>query len=111
MRQKTISLLVAFLASCTVAPGSPERHTVVTYYDRDRDGIADYELHQVRKTTYLGFVLIDSKYTGRYDVRMSLAYPYNNERVNLPVPRHVKVIPGMPPSLADQRFNPPTPAR
>ena len=111
MHQKTISLLVAFLASCTVAAGSPEKRTVVTYYDRDRDGVADYELHQVRNTTYLSFVLIDSKYTGRYDVRMSLAYPYDRERVNLPVPRHVRVTPGMPPSLADQRFNPPTPAR
>ena len=103
--------LVAFLASCPIALGSPEKHTVVTYYDRDRDGIADYELHHVRKTTYLSFVLIDSKYSGRYDVRMSLAYPYNSERVNLPVPRHVKITPGMPPVEADQRFNAPTPAR
>jgi hypothetical protein len=103
--------LVAFLASCIIALGSPEKRSVVTYYDRDRDGIADYEVHQVRKTTYLSFVLIDSKYSGRYDLRMSLAYPYNSERVNLPVPRHVKVIPGMPPVLADQRFNPPGPAR
>ena len=108
---KTTASLAVFLASCTIALGSPEKQTVVTYYDRDRDGIADYELHHVRKTTYLSFVLIDSKYSGRYDVRMSLAYPYNSERVNLPVPRHVKVIPGMPPVDADQRFNAPTPAR
>ena len=111
MRQKITSLVVAFLASCTIATGSPENHTVVTYYDRNRDGIADYELHQVRKTTYLSFALIDSKYTGRYDVRLKLAYPYNSERVNLPIPRHVKVIAGMPPYPVDQRFNPPMPVQ
>jgi hypothetical protein len=111
MRVKIIALLVTLLASCTIAPGSPEDHSVVTYYDRNRDGIADYELHQVRNTTYLSFVLIDSKFTGRYDLRMSLAYPYNNERVNLPVPRRVKVIPGMPPYPVDKRFNPPMPGQ
>ena len=111
MRVKIIALLVTFLAICSVAPGSPEDHTVVTYYDRNRDGIADYELHQVRKTTYLSFALIDSKCTGRYDFRRSVAYPHNSERVNLPVPRHVKVIPGMPPYLPDQRFNSPQPVQ
>lgn len=111
MRVKIIALLVTFLATCTVAPGSPEDSTVVTYYDRNRDGTADYEVHQVRNTTYLSFVLIDSKHTGRYDVRMSLAYPYNSGRVNLPVPRHVKVIPGMPPYPADQRFSAPMPVQ
>lgn len=55
MLVKIIALLVTFLASCTIAPGSPEDHSVVTYYDRNRDGIADYELHHVAKTTYLSF--------------------------------------------------------
>jgi hypothetical protein len=111
MRFKVIASLVAFLASCTIALGSPEDRSVVTYYDRNRDGIADYELHQVPGTTYWTWALIDSKFTGRYDVRLKLAYPFDRERVNLPVPRHVKVIPGMPPYPADQRFNPPMPAR
>jgi hypothetical protein len=111
MRLSIFTATALVLAICSIAHSSAEDRDVVTYYDRNRDGIADYELHQVRRTTYLSYALIDSKFTGRYDVRMKLAYPFNSERVNLPVPLHVKVIPGMPPYPADQRFNAPQPVQ
>lgn len=111
IRCKIVASFVSFLASCAIAAGSPEDRSVVTYYDRNRDGIADYELHQVPGTTYWTWAYVDSKFTGRYDVRLKLVYPFDQDRVNIPVPRHVKLIPGVPPSAADQRFNAPTPAR
>jgi hypothetical protein len=94
-------------AIASVAYASPKDQDVVTYYDRDRDGVADCEVHQVRGAVSLSYVLWDLKFKGRYDRKSSLAYPYNSERVDIPVPRHVKLIPGMPPTFADQRFKSP----
>ena len=100
MRFAILASLAALLASCAVLGNTPENRSVTTYYDRNKDGVADYELHQVPGTAYWTWALVDTKFTGRYDVRMKLAYPYDSERVNIPVPRNVKVIPGMPPSQA-----------
>ena len=60
---------------------------------------------------YLSYVLMDSKYKGRYDKKMSLAYPYNVDPVDIPVPRHVKFIRGLPPDIIDHRLDAPTPTR
>jgi hypothetical protein len=97
MRFTILTSLVAILASCSVALSKPEDHSVITYYDRNNDGVVDYELHRVPGTTYWTWALVDSKCSGRYDRRIRLAYPFQSERVNLPVPRHVKLTPGMPP--------------
>jgi hypothetical protein len=110
MRLFLLTGAVLVLATCSIAHGSAEERDVVTYYDRDRNGVVDYELHRVRNTVYLSYALIDSKYKGRYDQKMSLAYPFNTDRVDIPVPRHVKFIRGVPPYTTDQRFNAPTPA-
>ena len=89
--------LVALLGSCAVPRSALEDHSVTTYYDRNNDGVVHYELHQIPGTAYWTWALIDSKFTGRYDRRMKLAYPFDSEQVNLPVPRNVKITPGMPP--------------
>jgi|GEM_PF-1463632 len=110
MRRSIFTAAALVLAICSIAHSSAEDHDVVTYYDRDGDGVVDYELHRVRNTVYLSYALIDSKYAGRYDQKMMLAYPFNKERADIPVPRRVKFIRGTPPSITDQRFNVPTPA-
>jgi len=97
VRFTILASIVALLASCAGSRNAPEGRSVTIYYDRDNDGVVDYELHTVPGTTYWSWALIDSKGTGRYDVRMKLAYPFNSEHVDLPVPRQVKVTPGMPP--------------
>jgi len=104
MRFTILVSLAALLASSAVAISKPEDHSVITYYDRNNDGVVDYELHQVPGTTYWTWALIDSKCTGRYNVRMKLASPFNTEHVNLPVPRHVKITPGMPPSISGKQL-------
>src|SRR4051812_16775697 len=110
MRFTIIASVVLVIAICSVARSAPEDHSVVTYYDRNNDGLVDYELHQVPGTMYWTWALIDSKLTGRYDFRLKLAYPFDREGVNLPVPRHVKITPGMPPYITDHRFDAPTPS-
>jgi hypothetical protein len=97
MRFKIITALLVLLWSCSLVQSAPEDHSVVTYYDRNNDGVVDYELHQVPGTRYWTWALIDSKFIGRYDRRIKLAYPFDSETVNLPVPRHVKITKGMPP--------------
>jgi hypothetical protein len=110
MRLPIFIATVLMFAIGSIAQSSAEERDVVTYYDRDGDAVVDYEIHRVRNTVYLSYALIDSKCQGRYDQKMSLAYPFNIDRVDIPVPRHVKLIRGMPPVITDQRFNGPTPA-
>jgi hypothetical protein len=99
MRFKLLVSLAVLLAICAVSSSAPEDHSVTTYYDRNNDGVVDYELHHVPGTAYWTWALIDSKFTGRYDRRLKLAYPFDSEHVDLPVPRHVKITPGMPPYI------------
>lgn len=101
MRLMILASLLALLGSCAV-PRAVENRSITTYYDRDNDGVVDYELHEVPGTVYWRWALIDSKGTGRYDVRMKLAYPFESERVDLPIPRNVKITPGMPPYRSGQ---------
>jgi hypothetical protein len=111
MRPPIISLCILLLVSCTVARSSPEDHSVITYYDRNKDGVVDYELHQVPGTMHWPWALIDSRFTGRYDRKIKLAYPFDSDSVDLPVPRKVKFTRGMPPDIIDHRFDAPTPTR
>jgi hypothetical protein len=99
MRLTIVASLVAAFCSFSVVCASPEDHSIVTYYDRNGDGAVDYELHQVPGTKYWTWAYIDSKFAGRYDRKLKLAYPFDSERVDIPVPHHVKLVRGMPPVL------------
>lgn len=92
-----VLLLVVLLASCAATPSATENLSVTTYYDRNEDGVVDYELHRIPGMTYWTWALMDSKFKGRYDARLRLAYPFGSDGVDLPVPRNVKITPGMPP--------------
>ena len=106
IRSSTFTAITIGFTMIAAALGSPEDRAVVTYYDRNGDGVADYELHQVPGCTYCSYELIDWKCTGRHDEKVALAYPYRTEHVDIRVPRHVKLIRGMPPYIADQRMMP-----
>lgn len=97
MRLAFFLLLVVLLASCAATPSTTENLSVTTYYDRNEDGVVDYELHRIPGMTSWTWALIDTKFKGRYDVRMKLAYPFDREGADLPVPRNVKITPGLPP--------------
>ncbi|MEY2579553.1 MAG: hypothetical protein QOI49_2377 [Verrucomicrobiota bacterium] len=103
MRLAIVASLVALLTSC-VGPTSPlERdHYVITYYDRNHDGIVDFELHRLPGTADSTWALSDTKFKGRYDVRLKFGYAFERESVRLPVPKHVKITPGKPPVFATQ---------
>jgi hypothetical protein len=89
---------LALLASC--APSSnvlPQEHWVTTYYDRNHDGIVDFELHTLgRGRADADWALSDTKFRGRYDVRIHWGYVLEKKRVDLPAPKNVSINPGQP---------------
>jgi hypothetical protein len=103
MRLAIVALLAALLTSC-VAPTSAlesDRY-VVTYYDLNHDSIVDFEVHRLPGTADSTWALSDTKFRGRYNVRLKFGYTFERESVSISVPKHVKITPGKPPVFATQ---------
>jgi hypothetical protein len=74
-----LGISVAFLIPCTrayraMAPVTfdlPIIHYVVSYYDRNGDGIVDFELHHALNADDADWALSDTRFRGRYDFRQS----------------------------------------
>ena len=63
--------LAAFLVSCASNDVLPPEHWIVTYYSRNHDGTVDYELHTLGRGMADGdWALIDTQFSGRYDLRI-----------------------------------------
>ena len=56
-----------------------EKRYVVAYYDRNHDGIVDFELHDIPGAADAAWALSDTKFRGRYDVvaRATAVYELN----------------------------------
>jgi len=105
MRIALISAL-ALLRACASAdqnlPGIPPEKWVVTFYDRNGFGIVDFELHDLPGAADVAWALSDTKFTGRYDVRLKFGFVFERQHVDLPVPHSVKITPGQPKVFATQ---------
>ncbi|HZE56595.1 MAG TPA: hypothetical protein VE031_01960 [Chthoniobacterales bacterium] len=101
MRLAIIALLASVLMSCAGPTSALERERyVVTYYDRNHDGIVDFELHDIPGAADAAWALSDTKFRGCYEVRLKFGYAFERESVSIPVPKHVKITPGKPPVFA-----------
>lgn len=104
-----IGISVAFLIPCireyrAMAPvtfGLPIIHYVVSYYDRNGDGIVDFELHHALNADDADLALSDTGFRGRYDLKIEFSPFGRKQRVDSPVPRHVKITPGQPRETAN----------
>ena len=101
-----VLLLAVLLAGCA-SPDQDisrdiEKRYVTTYYDRNRDSRVDFELHDIPGAADAAWALSDSKFRGRYDVRLKFGYAFERQRVDLPVPKSVKITPGQPPVFTTQ---------
>jgi hypothetical protein len=99
MRLIVLPCVFALVTSCiATTPKSPleEGHWVTTYYDRNHDGIVDFELHLLPGTSDTAWALSDTKFRGRYDVRIHWGYTLERKRVDISVPKGVKITPGQP---------------
>jgi hypothetical protein len=99
-------LSVIFVASCASSDQTTLRDVkkryVTTYYDRNHDGIVDFELQDIPGAADAAWALSGTKFRGRYDVGLKLGYAFERERVDLPVPKNVRITPGKPPVFTTQ---------
>jgi hypothetical protein len=87
---------VALLSGCAV-PDTPERSYVTTYYDRNDDGIVDFELHDIPGAADAAWALSDTNFDGRNDVRLKFGYAFERFPADSPVPTNVPITKGKPP--------------
>ena|ERR1700686_1804421 len=93
----------AFLIGCAAPPSLPQQdHEITTYYDRNHDGVVDFELHETPGMADAVWALSDTKFDGRYDVRLKFGYVFARERIDKPVPKNVSITKGKPPVFATQ---------
>jgi hypothetical protein len=67
-------------------------------YDRNHDGVVDYELHTLgRGRADADWALIDPTFQGRYTLRVHWGVTLERQGVDITVPKHAKITPGKPP--------------
>jgi hypothetical protein len=93
MRRTLLSLFAIVLAGC-VAEKFQDPRFVVTYYDRNHDGIVDLEFHRLPGGADTNWALIDTKCSGHYDRKIRLGVARFESPVYIPVPRHVPITTG-----------------
>ena len=99
MRRLALLAVAALLVGCVTRGWTPIASNYhVAYYDRNHDGIVDYELitHGSGHADD-DWALIDTKFRGRYNLLIHWGYVVKKERVDIPVPKNVKITPGRPP--------------
>src|SRR4051812_47583069 len=92
--------MFALAAVCASCASREAAHTDwhVSYYDRNHDGRVDYELHTLGSShADADWALIDTAFRGRYDLRVHWGITLEKQRVDVPVPKHVKITPRKPP--------------
>ena len=85
---KLLALSTAVLVSgCaspieTAAPSSnhPDENGEITYYDRNHDGIVDYEFHSFGCCDR-DWGLLDTDFNGRYDLKLRWGFSFSKEAV------------------------------
>ena len=101
MRLASLSFVALPVAACAsddeATKREIEKRYIVKYYDLNHDGIVDFELHDIPGSGDAAWALSDTKFRGRYDVRLKFGYAFEREKVNLPVAKNIKITPGKPP--------------
>ena len=97
MWRALLSLIALVLAGCVAGEWQDPRF-VVTYYDRNHDGIVDVELHRLPGGADTNWALIDTTFSGYYDRKVRLGNGRFETPVHIPVARHVPITQGSLPS-------------
>jgi hypothetical protein len=88
----------SFALVALLAAGAPDADWHVTYYDRNGDGVVDYELHVLGSGhADADWALIDTNFRGRYDRRVHWGVTIERQLIDIPVPKHMKITPGKSP--------------
>jgi hypothetical protein len=106
--------LLAFafaLGACTASRNAPLPYMLqpgykTTYYDRNGDGIVDFEFHELPDSDHYDWALTDRDFDGRYDLRLRYGMTVGYDRVDISVPHGVHIRHGrLPVVIIDE---PPT---
>jgi len=68
----------------------------ITYYDRNGDGVIDFELHRYGCCDR-DWALVDRRFSGRYDLKIRWGYGLEKSNIDLAVPKNVHISSGDPP--------------
>jgi hypothetical protein len=93
MRTVVAIAMISVLVGCAASLGNVG---VVTYYDRNGDGVVDLEFHNLGCCDR-DWALVDSDFNGRYDKRVQWGYALVKTPADLPVPKNVPITSGQPP--------------
>jgi hypothetical protein len=108
MRHISVLLSATMLAACASSDTAEQisklkKSEVVTYYDRNHDGVVDFELHDFPGLADAAWAFSDTKFRGRYNIRLTFGYAFERESVDIPVPKNVKITPGKPKVFTTQK--------
>jgi hypothetical protein len=79
-----------------------DKRYVTTYYDRNHDGIVDFELHRLPGGADTDWALSDTHFSGHYNLRIRWGYVLEKTKVNVPIPKNVPITSGEPPVSESQ---------
>ncbi|WP_157499030.1 hypothetical protein [Lysobacter sp. Root604] len=103
MRNGTALLIVVLLAACAPEHAEPQATDPasgdfigVAYYDRNNDGVADFELH-LRGCDDCDWALVDKDFNGRYEMHARWGFSLIRKSVDIPVPLAVELRTGQSP--------------
>jgi uncharacterized protein YceK len=96
MRIFLLLLMIGLLAGCTSTRNTMADGYVTTYYDRNHDGIVDFELHSLPGGCDTDWALSDTRFCGRYDLKIVWGYAHEKKRVDIPVPAGVPITSEFP---------------
>lgn len=84
--------VASLLSACAFHNGKfPSKSVRISYYDRDKDGKVDLEVHQNLRASDADWELRDEDYDGRYDKKRSFGVGVFDTVVDVPVPVGVKI--------------------
>jgi hypothetical protein len=98
-----VALMALFTGCALQNSDRVNQRWVTTYYDRNHDGVVDFEMHTLGSGhADADWALVDTRFRGRYDLRITFGFVPEKKRVNVLVPKDVKITLGQPPFLPTQ---------
>ena len=89
MRSALLASVITVLGGCDLPPPP-----LITFYDRNGDGVVDFELHHHLRSDDTDYAFCDTQFRGRYDLKINYN-PFNSpEPIDRPVPTGVKITAG-----------------
>ena len=95
-RQSTVDFWTIPKPSGVDLRASQREQGFATYYDRNHDGVVDFELHRFGCCDR-DWALVDTHFRGHYDLEIDWGYGLAKKYVNLPVPTGVPISAEEPP--------------